>query len=974
MSSIPQGKDAGRAPRSILVAGDVCLDVVATPIPGTSGRSGVDNWRITGETRTHFLPGGAMLLAKFARHARQARQKAGGSVSESSLDSEIAGPCPIGPADIRGLERSPLRVDSFLKIAERLRRDEIVHSLLSVCAHPTTADPKDKSKTLRVAATHGYSGPQSGDPTLTIAYPDDDGRAEIVVLDDTGNPFRRRVSADEAGANPWPKALGKDSRLEPLVIYKLHRPLPGTSENPLWNAVAAVQPHGRVVILSVDDLRCEGAAISLGLSWERTALDVVWHLLQPRFAVLRDCPHLVVRLGLDGALLWLKERSDEGDVLYRAWLVYDPAGIEGRHAQRTPGHMVSCGSAFCAALAEQLSVAEPDPFALLLAPPGGRKPGSAHEDLLLEAIEAGLRAARRLLDLGFGADPAQPRYPEAELFRVATGAGTFARQRVQLLPAAVEPDRAHWRLVDSIFEGRTQDLHRAVEMVATRRETARTQPESDALALLNQVPVASFGQLTTRDRKEIEHFRSLHALMRDYLRSSASRPLSVAVFGPPGAGKTFGVKQVAASLADEVGVKRVVPLTFNLALYQTQEELASAFHLVRDVALTGKVPLVFFDEFDTALGGNALAWLRFFLAPMQDGEFLDRGAPHPIGQSIFVFAGGTSATFEEFGRHVGMEDSEFRSAKGPDFLSRLRATLDIPSLDFPSARAPLVTKDGGRVQPPHTFDPYGPISAFPCESSILLRRAQILAFNLGEKAPYLIGADRALDVAPAVLRALLRLPRFVHGNRSFEAILDMSHLAGASTFTPSLLPPPFQLSQHADPVHFEQLVGTDYPFPPADRELIARAIHEHYREMKRRDPGHDPESPSLREWDGLDRGLQESSYGQADDIATKLRSVGLWFRKSVPGAARSPDGSTKIIAERRDELARAEHDRWAAQKRRQGWIATAEPGHPKDNALMLHDCLFPWQRLTDEQKKLDLEFVSALPHLLGAAAYEIVEA
>lgn len=100
---------------------------------------------------------------------------------------------------------------------------------------------------------------------------------------------------------------------------------------------------------------------------------------------------------------------------------------------------------------------------------------------------------------------------------------------------------------------------------------------------------------------------------------------------------------VAEELAALGGPRAIKNLTFNLSQYQSADELAAAFHLVRDCVLGGEIPLVFFDQFDTTLNQFALGWLRYFLSPMQDAEFLDRGAPHPIGQAIFVFAGGTAA-------------------------------------------------------------------------------------------------------------------------------------------------------------------------------------------------------------------------------------------------------------------------------------------------------------------------------------------
>ena len=74
---------------------------------------------------------------------------------------------------------------------------------------------------------------------------------------------------------------------------------------------------------------------------------------------------------------------------------------------------------------------------------------------------------------------------------------------------------------------------------------------------------------------------------------------------------------------------------------------------MRDLGLSGKLPLVFWDEFDTALEGQPLGWLRYFLAPMQDGAFQDGQITHPIGRAIFVFAGGTAERMERSARASG---------------------------------------------------------------------------------------------------------------------------------------------------------------------------------------------------------------------------------------------------------------------------------------------------------------------------------
>jgi hypothetical protein len=60
---------------------------------------------------------------------------------------------------------------------------------------------------------------------------------------------------------------------------------------------------------------------------------------------------------------------------------------------------------------------------------------------------------------------------------------------------------------------------------------------------------------------------------------------------------------------------------------------------------------------------------------MQDGAFRQGQLTHPIGRSIFVFAGGTAASVSEFGRDLSEEQR--RAAKQPDFVSRLRGYLNV---------------------------------------------------------------------------------------------------------------------------------------------------------------------------------------------------------------------------------------------------------------------------------------------------------
>lgn len=66
--------------------------------------------------------------------------------------------------------------------------------------------------------------------------------------------------------------------------------------------------------------------------------------------------------------------------------------------------------------------------------------------------------------------------------------------------------------------------------------------------LEHMVPTARYGGLQTADRVEIEGPRSTASVTHQYLRGTAKNPLSMAVFGQPGSGKSFSVKNAIKSI------------------------------------------------------------------------------------------------------------------------------------------------------------------------------------------------------------------------------------------------------------------------------------------------------------------------------------------------------------------------------------------------------------------------------------------
>ena len=169
--------------------------------------------------------------------------------------------------------------------------------------------------------------------------------------------------------------------------------------------------------------------------------------------------------------------------------------------------------------------------------------------------------------------------------------------------------------------------------------------------------------------------RAVRGLIAEYCSSSWQTPLSLGVFGAPGSGKSFVMVQMAASVAH--GLISEEMIEFNLSQFGSLKDLHDALHQVRDVALSGVIPLVCWDEFDAGFQGEKLGWLRYFLAPMEDGKFREGQVSHPIGRAIFVFAGGTKHRMQDFAAHAGIDDDTFRNLKGPDFISRLKGYVNV---------------------------------------------------------------------------------------------------------------------------------------------------------------------------------------------------------------------------------------------------------------------------------------------------------
>jgi hypothetical protein len=761
--------------------------------------------------------------------------------------------------------------------------------------------PDDPARVWRASDLLGY-----GDrceplaPPKAVTAPDPD----LLVFDDAGALFR-----DAAGHGTWDLA----ERGTGFVLLKMSEPL---TQGALWRRLAAACPDRLVCLVGARDLRREALALGEGLSWEATLDDLRLALQSdPVARRLTACRHLVVTFSSDAAL-WL-DLTDKSAPIAR--LILDPARAEGEWANQFEGEAFGFHCAMAGALA------------LGLADHADKAVGPGDGLDLTPAMEAGLLAMRDLRRFGHGKvmegklPGGFPVQPIATRILDVRDAGRPGPDRLARLTIAwpAGPSQRDWSLVEAQALPSGDGSRRPLLGLARRIAQHGT-------GALTQLPHARFGKLLSLDRAEIETLRHIRRRMQLYRDIAAPpRPLSIGVFGPPGAGKSFGVKQLAREVFGDKAW-----LDFNLSQFGTPADLIGAFHQVRDRVLSGVTPVVMWDEFDS----KDLDWLQFLLAPMQDGRFQEGPLNHAIGKAVFVFAGGTSWSFAEFTPGPA-RDADFRRRKGPDFVSRLDAHMNVLG---PNPRT-LPTDAGGRV-------------VDPADIGYPLRRALLIRANLGCET------DEAVDIDPNVLHALLAIDRYRHGARSLEKLIDLIRGPAPRQIRRSNLPRPAQLDMHVDAAAFARLLNG---------EAVAAAIHDTWRDLSKTQgwsmhPDLDKPYADLAEAD------KDINRAAAERMGELLALVGLALRPAED--SEEPAAPAEEVRQRlRDgieTLAEAEHEGWRRYMESNGWRL----GAAKSREAKTHPGLVPYGGLGETDREKDRDSVRHYPDFALRANHRIVRA
>lgn len=726
--------------------------------------------------------------------------------------------------------------------------------------------------------------------------------ASVVVIDDGGLGFRHNTQK-----SAWPKAIQKKQTSKPYwVVLKMSSPV---GQGDLWRHLSSQFRERLVVVVSIGDIRREEVRVSRGISWERTALDLAEELCcNAEIRCLLNSQHLIVHFGSEGALY--VNNSTKRKSFH---LVYDPEHLEREWSDEDHGRGLGYMACLTTGIVHRLV--------------------QQHQaNTLLEGITAGLSAMRIMHRAGHGVVGCKkPGFPLAEVVEDVINP-KFRYCSIQLPnPQCSEwNERKTWTIMTEVLEGIQKNPR---PLYGIGRRVAVQGPEA-----LTQIPFARFGILSTADRNEIESLRNIRMMILDYERQDrGKKPLSIAVFGPPGAGKSFGIIQIAKGvLGDKVPI-----LNFNLSQFTSPGNLTGAFHQVRDKVLEGTTPIVFWDEFDS----REYEWLQYLLAPMQDGKFLEGQITHPIGKCIFVFAGGTSYDMENFGPQETDEIKwkEFKMKKGPDFKSRLSGYLNVLG---PNQRQKYDPHKKKWINDPGDI-------CFPVRRALIIRTTLRLKEN------------ERLDIDHGILSALIEVREFKHGARSLEKILRQLKKPDVPAIRRSNLPSEEILSLHVDYSDFINIVNRDMKFK-THAEDLAPFVHEFYRNLGVREKWIRPEMNV--DYDELSEDYKEDNRAAATRISQVLDLVGLYVVPKASRKLQAVDEIMEIIETNIDMLAEAEHNEWMEYKIRNGWSF----GKPRDDSQKKHDCLIPYHLLDEKNKDKDRNTVRHYPDILKKANYKIV--
>jgi hypothetical protein len=734
-----------------------------------------------------------------------------------------------------------------------------------------------------------------------------------IVIDEAALGFRNNNKT-------WPdfKSAGK-------IILKTSFPL---CEGALWDKLLNYRQK-LITIVKLNHLKLYEIKVSNDISWEQTALDIVYGLTKhSTLKNLLRSGDLIITIGSAGAV-WV--RTAEDPALNEYTLVFDPEFMENEWEEKNSKDIqnaVGLGSSFLAGFVSSLML---------------------KNRTMTESIKTGLNTVTAAMIRGVWQLTENWIFVPGDLSDALDKTFKDRYFSSAFIPSpAWEPGfkylhNQEWSILENNYDNTRPGYKQKTDLFPLAFSLAENGKKD-----LHYAPRLSLGKVTVFDRNEIENIKNIRKQVDFYDRyEDGKKPLNIAVFGPPGAGKSFIVKAMANSMFEGRKTKPGF-LTFNLSQFKDEAELSGAFHAIRDEVLRGRLPIVFWDEFDT----NDYKWLKSLIAPMQDGEFQEGREVHPIGKSIFVFAGGVTYTMKHFTDK--MEEEAYIVKKGPDFQSRINCSLNV----FGPNRKPCPDSQTGKwLREGDEKD--------ICFS---IRRALFIRSML-------CSDDKPLKIDRQLLRSLIEVKTFKSGSRGLERLLKNLAVHSDRKIERSDLPSKEIIQMNVDYDDFMEKLSDDSKINDMASEKIAVSIHNFWLEKRL------TLSVYHRRYEDLSYDQRMDNISAALRIKEVIESTGKFMLipvselKSGMLADAGNEFSEYLSDESAlDKLAELEHNGWMKARQNASWNKGKRSDYHKT-----HNCIVPFKELdkgiTDrkeqKEKNKDRDTIRRYPSMLEGSGYAI---
>lgn len=740
-----------------------------------------------------------------------------------------------------------------------------------------------------------------------------------IVIDEAGIGFRNQEEA-------WP-----DFEKTQNIILKTTFPL---CDSLLWDKLLKYKQK-LITIVNLSQIKKYNIKVSKGISWEQTALDIIYGLHNDiTLKSLLKSRELIIKISSAGAL-WIKTSDNPDKFEYK--LVFDPENMENEWEEKFSKEItnqIGMGSSFLVGFTTALILKSLSP---------------------IDSIKVGLNTMNAALLNG--------------VFNLVNKDGVYSFEYVDLSSAlsqrfkkryyssAFVPspawakgmeylDNPEWSILENNYDNRKTGYEAKSDLFPLAFSLAQ-----HGISNLHYAPRLTLGEVkkggvTVIDRNEIENLRNIQTQVNFYDKyENGKKPLNIAVFGPPGAGKSFIVKALANSMFDGKSTKPSF-LTFNLSQFKNESELPGAFHAVRDEVLKGKLPIVFWDEFDS--GGYE--WLKKLIAPMQDGEFQEGKEVHPIGKAIFVFAGGMTYTMGHF--EEKMKEYENIAKKGPDFLSRISCSLNV----------------FGPNRKPYKEDEQWMKEGDKSDICFSIRRALFIRSLLGSDV-------KPIEIDLHLLRSFIRIDIFKNGSRGLERLLKSLAVHNDRKIEMSDLPSKEIIHMNVDYKKFIETLSDESAAGDIIYEKLAVSIHRAWLDFKVK------ESVYFEPFEDL------SYDGRRDNISAAKRMKDVIASSGAYSLITDAELKLKMLSDAKDKfnqyllndvnlnkLAEKEHDGWMETRKAANWDRGDRSDYHK-----IHPCMVPYNELDkgitepekQEQKNKDRKAIRKYTEMLVNSGYTI---